>query len=201
MSAFDPKEKWGSSPLAAGQEPFVWGSDGITEDIITGLSQFKDLDVVARNSTFRYKGQSADVREVGHELPARYVLEGSVHKAGDVRKENSASVWKTHWTLFASTSCRPTSLVTNQDTRKSSPTRPTGIRTCRSRKLKTKLPRSAYKLPASIPFVTIRCRHASRSLPVAGMPPAALALGNSLRADANNSTASGSRVTSPSMKK
>ncbi len=63
----------------------MWGSDGITEDIITGLSQFKDLDVVARNSTIRYKGQSVDVRKVGHELGARYVLEGSVRKAGDAR--------------------------------------------------------------------------------------------------------------------
>lgn len=58
-------------------------ADGITEDIIAGLSRFKDLDVVARNSTFRYKGQSVDVRDIGRELGARYVLEGSVRKAGD----------------------------------------------------------------------------------------------------------------------
>ena len=62
------------------QEFFV---DGLTEDIITELSRFKDLDVIARNSTFQYKGQSVDVRQVGNELGARYVLEGSVRKAGD----------------------------------------------------------------------------------------------------------------------
>ena len=57
--------------------------DGLTEDIITELSRFKDLDVIARNSTFQYKGQSPDVRQVGQELGAHYVLEGSVRKVGD----------------------------------------------------------------------------------------------------------------------
>ena len=61
------------------QEFFV---DGLTEDIITELSRFKDLDVIARNSTFQYKGQSVDVRQVGRELGVHYVLEGSVRKAG-----------------------------------------------------------------------------------------------------------------------
>ncbi len=58
-------------------------ADGLTEDIITELSRFKDLDVIARNSSFQYKGQSVDVRQVGQELGARYVLEGSVRKAGN----------------------------------------------------------------------------------------------------------------------
>ena len=58
-------------------------ADGLTEDIITELSKFKDLDVIARNSTFQYKGQSVDIREVGLQLGARYVLEGSVRKAGN----------------------------------------------------------------------------------------------------------------------
>lgn len=58
-------------------------SDGITEDIITELSRFSELSVIARNSSFRYKGQSVDVRQVGRELGARYVLEGSVRRAGD----------------------------------------------------------------------------------------------------------------------
>ena len=62
------------------QEFFV---DGLTEDIITELSKFKDLNVIARNSTFQYKGQSVDVREIGLQLGARYVLEGSVRKAGN----------------------------------------------------------------------------------------------------------------------
>jgi len=57
-------------------------SDGITEEIITELSRRSNLFVVARNSTFRYKGRSVDVRQVGQELGARYVLEGSVRKAG-----------------------------------------------------------------------------------------------------------------------
>jgi adenylate cyclase len=58
-------------------------SDGLTDDIITALSRFKDLFVIARNSTFRYKGQAADVRQLNKELGARYVLEGSVQRAGD----------------------------------------------------------------------------------------------------------------------
>jgi adenylate cyclase len=58
-------------------------SDGITEDIITELSRFSELFVIARNSSFRYKGQSVDVRQIGRELGARYVLEGSVRRAGD----------------------------------------------------------------------------------------------------------------------
>jgi adenylate cyclase len=57
-------------------------ADGLTEDIITGLSRFNDIGVIARNSTFRYKGLAVDIREVGEELGARYVLEGSVRKAG-----------------------------------------------------------------------------------------------------------------------
>jgi TolB-like protein/tetratricopeptide (TPR) repeat protein len=55
-------------------------SDGLTDDIITALSRFKDLFVIARNSTFRYKGQAVDVRQLNKELGARYVLEGSVRK-------------------------------------------------------------------------------------------------------------------------
>jgi adenylate cyclase len=56
-------------------------SDGLTDDIITALSRFKDLFVIARNSTFRYKGQAVDVRQLNKELGARYVLEGSVQRA------------------------------------------------------------------------------------------------------------------------
>ena len=58
-------------------------SDGITEDIITALSQIRWFLVIARNSTFSYKGQSPDVRRVAQELGVRYVLEGSVRKAGN----------------------------------------------------------------------------------------------------------------------
>ena len=58
-------------------------SDGITEDIITGLSKCRWLFIIARNSTFAYKGVSTDIRTVGRELGVRYVLEGSVRKAAD----------------------------------------------------------------------------------------------------------------------
>jgi adenylate cyclase len=60
------------------QEYFV---DGLVEDIITGLSRFKSLFVIARNSTFTYKGKPVDIRQIGRELGVRYVLEGSVRKA------------------------------------------------------------------------------------------------------------------------
>ena len=58
-------------------------SDGITEDIITALSKFGWFFVIARNSSFAYKGRAIDVKQVGRELGVRYVLEGSVRKAGD----------------------------------------------------------------------------------------------------------------------
>ena len=56
--------------------------DGMVEDIITGLSRIKWLFVIARNSSFTYKGKAIDVRQVGRDLGVRYVLEGSVRKAG-----------------------------------------------------------------------------------------------------------------------
>jgi TolB-like protein len=57
--------------------------DGVAEDIITALSRFPDLAVVARTSSFTYKGKAVDVRQVGRELGVGYVLEGSVRKEGD----------------------------------------------------------------------------------------------------------------------
>src|SRR5262250_423200 len=56
-------------------------ADGMVEDIITGLSRIRWLLVIARNSTFTYKGRAVDVKQVGRELGVRYVLEGSVRKA------------------------------------------------------------------------------------------------------------------------
>jgi TolB-like protein/class 3 adenylate cyclase len=56
-------------------------ADGIVEEIITALSRFRELFVIARNSTFIYKGRAVDVKQVGRELGVRYVLEGSVRKA------------------------------------------------------------------------------------------------------------------------
>jgi TolB-like protein/class 3 adenylate cyclase len=58
-------------------------ADGIVEDIITALSRFKALFVIARNSSFTYKGRAVDVKQVGRELGVRYLLEGSVRKAAD----------------------------------------------------------------------------------------------------------------------
>jgi adenylate cyclase len=60
------------------QEYFV---DGIVEDLITGLSRIGWLHVIARNSTFVYKGRAVDVKQIGRELGVRYVLEGSLRKA------------------------------------------------------------------------------------------------------------------------
>ncbi len=57
-------------------------ADGVVEDIITALSHFAQLFVIARNSSFTYKGKAVDVKQVGRELGVRYVLEGSVRKSG-----------------------------------------------------------------------------------------------------------------------
>src|ERR1043165_2333264 len=58
-------------------------ADGLTEDIITALARLRWLFVIARNSSFVYKGRAVDVRQVSRELGVRYVLEGSVRTAGD----------------------------------------------------------------------------------------------------------------------
>jgi adenylate cyclase len=71
------------------QEYFV---DGITEDLITDLSKLSGLFVIARNSTFAYKGKSPDVRRVAEELGIRYVVEGSVRRSGDQMRINAQLV-------------------------------------------------------------------------------------------------------------
>jgi adenylate cyclase len=58
-------------------------ADGIAEDVITALSRYSSLFVIARYSCFTYKGRAVDVKEVGRELGVRYVLEGSLRKAGN----------------------------------------------------------------------------------------------------------------------
>jgi TolB-like protein len=58
-------------------------ADGIVEEIITALSRFRQLFVIARNSSFTYRGRAVDVKQVGRELGVRYILEGSVRKAGN----------------------------------------------------------------------------------------------------------------------
>jgi TolB-like protein/class 3 adenylate cyclase len=76
-------------------------ADGMTEDVITLLSSVPDLFVIARNSTFAYKGQSPDVRMVASDLGVRYVLEGSVRKVGNrirvtaqfIDAESGSHIW------------------------------------------------------------------------------------------------------------
>jgi TolB-like protein/class 3 adenylate cyclase len=58
-------------------------ADGMVEDIITGLSRSKSLFVIARHSTFTYKGKAVDIKQVGRDLGVRYVLEGSVRRSGN----------------------------------------------------------------------------------------------------------------------
>src|SRR3984957_4808139 len=68
-------------------------ADGVVEDIIGALSRMRWLFVIARNSSFTYKGRAVDVKQVGRELGVRYVLEGSVRKAGNpVRVPGSSSM-------------------------------------------------------------------------------------------------------------
>jgi TolB-like protein len=57
-------------------------AEGIGEEVVTGLARFSYLRVIARSSTLRYAGESVDVRAVGRELGARYVMEGSIRQAG-----------------------------------------------------------------------------------------------------------------------
>src|SRR6266571_850467 len=76
-------------------------ADGMVEDIITALSRFKSLFVIARNSSFTYKGKAVDIKQVGRELGVRYVLEGSVRRAGHrvritgqlIDSETGAHLW------------------------------------------------------------------------------------------------------------
>ncbi len=76
-------------------------ADGITEDIITALSKFRWFFVIARNSTFVYKGKAVDIKQIGRELGVHFVLEGSVRKAGNrvrisaqlVEAETGNHVW------------------------------------------------------------------------------------------------------------
>jgi adenylate cyclase len=76
-------------------------ADGMVEEIITALSRIRWLFVIARNSSFTYKGQTIDVKQVGRELGVRYVLEGSVRKAGNrvrittqlIDATNGAHLW------------------------------------------------------------------------------------------------------------
>jgi adenylate cyclase len=67
----------------SGEAEQEYFTDGVTEDIITELSRFRSLFVIARNTTFTYKGKPVDIQQVGKELGVRYVLEGSIRKSGN----------------------------------------------------------------------------------------------------------------------
>jgi len=73
----------------SGEAEQEYFSDGITNDIITDLSRFRNLLVIASNTVFLYKGQTVDIKTVGQELGVRYVMEGSVQKAGDSVRINA----------------------------------------------------------------------------------------------------------------
>jgi TolB-like protein len=94
----DPAKAEPSDPLTLPDQPSVavlpflnlsgdpnqdYFADGVVEDIIGALSRIRWLFVIARNSSFTYKGRAVDVKQVGRELGVRYVLEGSVRKAGN----------------------------------------------------------------------------------------------------------------------
>jgi len=80
-------------------------SDGITEDIITALSRLRWFLVIARNSTFSYKGKPVDVKQIGRELAVRYILEGSIRKIGNrvritaqlINATTGAHLWAEHY--------------------------------------------------------------------------------------------------------
>jgi TolB-like protein/Flp pilus assembly protein TadD len=80
-------------------------ADGVVEDIITALSRFRSFAVIARNSSFIYKGQAIDIRQVAQELGVRYVLEGSIRRAGSrlritaqlVEGATGAHLWAEHY--------------------------------------------------------------------------------------------------------
>jgi adenylate cyclase len=90
-------------PLAnlSGDPEQEYFADGMVEEIITALSRIRWLFVIARNSSFTYKGQAVDVKQVGRELGVRYVLEGSVREAGGrvrittqlIEAETGAHLW------------------------------------------------------------------------------------------------------------
>lgn len=106
----DPQPGGGSAPAAVlalpdkpsiavlpfdnmgGDPEQAYFADGITEDLITDLSKVAGLFVIARNSTFVYKGKARDVREVGRSLGVRYVLEGSVRRSGGGLRVNAQLV-------------------------------------------------------------------------------------------------------------
>jgi adenylate cyclase len=124
VGAWLTRDLWGPAPEGAAEHPVLgmpespaiavlpfvnlsgdasqeYFSDGLTEDLMTALSRARDLRVLARNTTFQYKGKAEDVSKLGRELGVRYVLEGSVRRADDdlrvtaqlVDAETGAHIW------------------------------------------------------------------------------------------------------------
>ena len=89
----------------SGDPEQAYFSDGITEDVITELARFRELLVIARNSSFAFRGKAADVREIGRALGAGYVVEGSVRRVGDrvritaqlIDAGSGAHLWAERW--------------------------------------------------------------------------------------------------------
>jgi len=87
--------------VAGGDTEQEFLADGIAQDVITALSRYPSLFVIARNSCFTYKGRAVEVRQVGRELGVRYVLEGSLRKSGNrirvtaqfVEAETGKDIW------------------------------------------------------------------------------------------------------------
>lgn len=85
----------------SGDPEQTYFADGLTEDIITELARYPDLQVIARNSTFVFRGQPTDIREVGQKLGADYVVEGSARRAGEkirvvtqlINAKSGAHIW------------------------------------------------------------------------------------------------------------
>lgn len=86
---FTPEASANGANDTSGSSTYDYFSDGMTEDLITDLSKVSGLFVVARNSTFAYKGQAVEIRQIAEELGVRYVLEGSVRRAADTIRINA----------------------------------------------------------------------------------------------------------------
>jgi TolB-like protein len=118
-------------------------ADGIAEDVITALSRYPSLFVIARNSCFTYKGRAVDVKQVGRELGVRYVLEGSLRKSGNRIRVTAQLVEAENGKAFGRSATTATS--------------PTSSR-CRTRSPR----RSRSRLPRPLPRLSSSARCASR---------------------------------------
>ncbi len=82
----------------SGQADDTYFSDGITEDIITGLARFRSLFVIARNSSFAFRGKPIDLAEIGRRLGASYILEGSIRRVGEKARITAQLIEAAHGT-------------------------------------------------------------------------------------------------------